>query len=40
MLFTIQGRVRKEMYIWSYTVGEFLNDIKEGGFVSGDSGSV
>jgi hypothetical protein len=37
---TIQGRVNEEIYIWDYTVDEFIKGIEEGGFVSGNSGSV
>jgi len=37
---TIQGRVNEEIYIWDYTVDEFIKGIEEGGFVSRNSGSV
>ena len=39
-LLTIQGRIREERYIGGYTVGESIEGIEEGGFVSGDSRPV
>jgi hypothetical protein len=39
-LLTIQGHISEERYIGDYTVGEFIEGIEEGGFVSGDSRPV
>jgi hypothetical protein len=32
-LFTLQGLVSKERYIWCYTVGKFIEGVEEGGLV-------